>query len=226
MILGQVQQQQTCNACENAVNIREEVAVEPDRLQSHVPFERVPLDVLNLVPCQIQYLQIRQIPQHAARQIAYIVADQPQSRELIEIAERAVVKIADPVLAQVESFQKREIAQRVGHGRKLVTAQIQFLQVGTVAKRERVDARDRVAGQREPIQDEQAVEQLRSHGAKLVVGQLEGVQIVERQKGVALDPIDRVVPKIENLKEEEILEHTSVDVREHVVRQVENDQSY
>ena len=225
VILREIQQQQAGDAGEHAVDVREEVAVEPDRLQPRVPLERVPLHVLHLVPREIQYLQVRQVPEHAARQVADIVADQPQPGQLIEVAERAVVKVADPILAEVQGLEEGEVAQRVRHRGQLVPAQIQLLQVGTVAKGERVDARDHVPRQRQPIQHEQAVEQLRADRVQPVLRQLERVQVVEWQERVALDPLDRVVPQVEDLQEEQILEHTRVDARQRVVREIEDDQS-
>jgi len=70
----------------------------------------MPLHVLHLVTGEIENLQIRQIPKHAARQIANVVADQTKTGELVEITERAVVELVDPVLTQVQSLEKGKIA--------------------------------------------------------------------------------------------------------------------
>jgi len=99
VILRQIQQQQTGDAGEHAVDVRQEVAVEPDRLQPDVALERVSLHVLHLVAGEIEDLQIGQIPEHTAGQVADVVADETETGELMQIAERAIVELVDPVLA-------------------------------------------------------------------------------------------------------------------------------
>ena len=181
--------------------------------------------MLHFVPREIQNLQIWEVPEHAAGQIANLVAGEAQPRKLVEIVKGAVVKLADLVLAEIEGLEEVEIAQCLGHARQLVATEIELLQVRAVAEGHGIDAGDHVARERQPIEHEETVEELGTDGVQLIVREFQRVQIVERPEGVALDVADRIVPEIEDLEEEQILEHKLADMRQRIVREIEHYQS-